>query len=256
MSVSEDTAKAAWLAKLDSEKVANPLSAAPAVQSLSEDAAAKAAWLAKVDPGASWKGGSGPATDPLSAAPAASAMQSLSEDAAAKAAWLAKLDPGAASWKASSRPVTDPVVVTATVHAVQSLSDEAAKAAWLAKLDSDASWKEGSARVVLADITPGPEASLQQTEPPLAESAEAAKAAWLTKLDPDGSRTPSGTAPAPAVPAPSPPPVAEVDGPIMPTQRSPRKSATSWGTKMPKANWLAPNNRPRAIGLMTGVQFD
>jgi len=187
MSVGEDAAKAAWLAKLDAPSwgvsSSVPLSAAgdgdgnvvPPVSPIASVAPvaeyqAKAAWLASLDSEPSWKSSGG-----------GGSLGSASEDAAKK--WLARLD-STPSWVggvASSQ-------VTALVDDCKQGDDQAcgtlvtcedeAKRAWLARLDSTPSWVGGGSRAEVDAALDSPSAAPSGTA-----SAEEAKRAWLEKLD-------------------------------------------------------------------------
>ena len=174
MMVSEETAKSAWLAKLQAPLAGENkvVPAAPPAEFTSE-ARAKSAWLAKLDCEPAWKVGTkGDAISSDQSASAAvtpTADDQSSEDAA-KAAWLAKLDAQPA-WK------------TNDAAAAGGATEDAAKAAWLAKLDAQPTRKSGPAAPSVSAV-----ASNAITKVPVAGSdagksaEEAAKHAWLAKL--------------------------------------------------------------------------
>ena len=132
--LSEDEAKAAWLARLDAPTWGK---AASTLQGVADDMVQMAVLEEKCDQGQ------------------AAACDTLSKEDATKKAWLAKLD--VPSWGAAAADVPTQVATAAVAVATEQAvappvaapavdtsglsAEEAAKRAWLAKQDNEPSWK-------------------------------------------------------------------------------------------------------------------
>jgi len=140
--LSEDEAKAKWLASLDTPFWGKSAAAAvPAYEANNPSSAedtAKAQWLASLDMEPSWLT---PST--VAALKEAcdegndEACDTLNSEEQAKAAWLASLE-STPSWLTGAPPVAAPIG-TGNVVPTGSLSEAEAKARWLASLDQT-SW--------------------------------------------------------------------------------------------------------------------
>jgi len=188
--MSEDAAKAAWLARLDAPewgKAAAAMTQAvaeaaemdalayacdsgvqQACESLSREDDAKRAWLAKLDV-PTW--GAAAAAVTAVAAEVEMAPDSSAEEIA-KQAWLARLD--APAWGS-----------TASVDT----SEDAAKAAWLARLDAPKWGQAATAMAMVAADASEVQALIEDCDAgdqkacDTLSNEDAAKAAWLSKLD-------------------------------------------------------------------------
>ena len=161
--ISEDAAKKAWLAKLDTPT----WGATPANNKMSEDEAKKA-WLAKLDV-PTWGGQAAPQVTALmndcEAGDDVACGSLVMAEEEAKKAWLAKLD--VPTWGRSANTAK--------------MTEEAAKKAWLAKLDVP-SW--GKAAPVVETIVNDCEAGNDVAcDTIVSVTEEAAKKAWLAKLE-------------------------------------------------------------------------
>jgi len=196
--LTEEEAKAAWLARVDQTtwgKAASAISevAADAAQfaaltkqcdagkevacdALSKEDEAKKAWLAKIDVPA-W----GKAATVVTELASVAAM--MPDDAAAKAAWLAKID--VPKWGPAAEVIIGVMAdaaqfaecdagVAAEEVECAPLSEDEAKRAWLAKLDL----------ITWGDVAQTVAVGLQVAE---AKDEAAAKAAWLASLDQEPS---------------------------------------------------------------------
>ena len=191
----EESAKKAWLAKLDAPAWG---AAAAAVNDIANDlllnlseAEAKAAWLAKLD-AATWGNAAAALSSVVAEASQLNRLAAeceagddeacidLETEETAKRAWLSKLDVPA--WGAAA------AAVTSVASGVKTSEDEAKKA-WLAKLDTPV-WK--TATTAMQDVAAQANQIAQMEEDCMAgrdtacdnlSKEEEAKRTWLKKLD-------------------------------------------------------------------------
>ena len=235
MGSAEESAKATWLARLDSHE----WGAAAGVSAVVEEAAKMADLTAARNSGVD------------------TACNALSKEEEAKRAWLSKLD--VQTWGKVAAAVSE-VAVVATV--TQNMDEEAAKKAWIAKLDEgrynglSSNRSPGVGRVVPTAATAAPVAPVSAPVVGgfVENSAEdAAKSAWLNRLDtpawgmaPRGGGAHAGSADARRQAREAAPVVAESAADVLPAGTSAEEQA--------KLRWLSASTCPTSSsGAVTGA---